>query len=172
MSFETSALLLAWLAILLLGLAMSGILRQLNALTTGSAQGRLQIGPVAGSAAPLIDGILEEWVRPSILLFIDANCSSCAQVLPEFERLAAAGEGRDFIALFRAGSNGFANRFVRVLQNQSSAFAHFRVPATPFGVAVGSTGKILGAAPVGSELLLERFVGLVGRSEVKEDAAR
>jgi hypothetical protein len=158
LSFEATALLLAWVAIVLLAFAMSGLLRQVHALTTGAAQTRPQVGPAVGSQAPavLLDGNGSS--RPSALLFVDGHCETCGEILPEIERIARA-EGTPRLALlFPDTAQTVRGGAVKVFQHQAALFDRFRIPATPFGVMVGTDGTVIAAEPIGSTTSLREFL--------------
>ncbi|MCP9978484.1 MauE/DoxX family redox-associated membrane protein [Actinomadura madurae] len=79
MTFQTSALLLSWVAILLLALVVAGLVRQVHALGQGASP-RPGPGPAPGTRAPAF-----ERLGPGLLLFLDRDCGVCTDVL------AAAG---------------------------------------------------------------------------------
>jgi hypothetical protein len=164
MDFRTSALILAWLAILILALGMSGLLRQVRALSTGRTS-QPQAGPVIGGPAPPLIG--DDGVEPgatTVALFVDASCGSCAGVLRLGEELAAAHDDRlRFVAVYPTNPDGVEHRRVRVVENRS-AFLSYRVPVTPYGVVVDHDGRIAHAGPLGSdELLRDLVAGAVER---------
>ncbi|TDD77753.1 hypothetical protein [Actinomadura rubrisoli] len=162
MSFQNSALLLSWVAILLLALVVAGLVRQVHALGTG-APGPAALGPATGTPAPAFDRL-----GPGLLLFLDRDCGVCADVL------SAAGDlGRPLHAIFSGPApdaapgpapgpaSGSAPDGPTVLAGERDGlFAEYRVPATPFAVIVGADGRVRASEPVGSaealrELALE-----------------
>lgn len=158
MSVEASALLLTWIAIALLAFGMSGLLRQIRALQGAQAFRRVTVGPRVGSTAPALEGVNPDW-HAAIFLFVDAHCSSCGTALEELNEMAAANRGLAFLAVFKGASNGFRERGgVRILEGQDDAHTRFRIPLTPFAVAVTANGTIADAAAVGSPMLLRVFV--------------
>ena len=78
MTFQTSALLLSWAAILLLALVVSGLIRQVHALAAGPRR----VGPRPGAAAPGLAGTAPT-ARPLLLLFLSADCRTCTEALDE-----------------------------------------------------------------------------------------
>ncbi|HEY0636019.1 MAG TPA: hypothetical protein VGD67_00080, partial [Pseudonocardiaceae bacterium] len=68
MSFQTSALLLSWVAILLLALVVSGLVRQVHALTSGNAALGRRVGPAVGTAAPRWAELAPAAPVPTLLL--------------------------------------------------------------------------------------------------------
>lgn len=148
MSFETTALLLTWFAILLLGLVVAGLIRQVHAL--GGGAGRTGLGPPAGSAAPGIARLAPATDAPTLLLFLTADCPSCATVLAEAGHL----RGRSPVAVRAVFAGpplaGAERTGVPVYPDEAELFAAYGVPATPFGVLVDHSGRIRLAVPVGS----------------------
>lgn len=140
MSFQNSALLLSWAAILLLALVVAGLVRQVHALGRGASR-PAGLGPAAGAPAPAFDRL-----GPGLLLFLDRECGVCADVL------AAVPAGRPLQAIFAGPPPDEAPRpGVSVLADeQDGLFADYRVPATPFAVLVGDDGRVRAAEPVGS----------------------
>ncbi|GGT66781.1 hypothetical protein [Actinomadura citrea] len=140
MSFQNSALLLSWAAILLLALVVAGLVRQVHALGRGASR-PAGLGPAAGAPAPAFDRL-----GPGLLLFLDRECGVCADVL------AAVPIGRPLHAIFAGPPPDEAPRpGVTVLAGeQDGLFADYRVPATPFAVLVGADGRVRAAEPVGS----------------------
>jgi hypothetical protein len=157
--FQTSALILAWVAILVLALAMSGLLRQVHALSPGHTP-QQQLGPPLGSAAPpLHPSDRTEWDAVTIALFLDRSCEVCERNLRLAEELALANAGRlRFLAIFPADADGLQQRQVEVIENAHETFTRYRVPLTPYGVVIGSDGRVVQAAPLGSDALLKQLV--------------
>jgi hypothetical protein len=164
MDFHTSALILAWAAILVLAFAMAGLLRQVRALSAGSAT-PLPLGPPIGSVAPSLHSSGQtDWQGTTVALFLDESCQSCDRALRLAEDLAATnGERIRLVAVFPTGMNGHRPRRVEVVEDAGEAFARFRVPMTPYGVVIGGDGRIEHAAPLGAEQglaeLVERTLG-------------
>ncbi|NVI89813.1 hypothetical protein [Actinomadura sp. BRA 177] len=148
MSFQNSALLLSWVAILLLALVVAGLVRQVHALGQGAPR-TAGLGPAPGTPAPAFDRL-----GPGLLLFLDRDCGVCTDVL-------AAAEGPLHAIFAGPPPDGASRPGVTVLTGeQDGLFADYRVPATPFAVLVGADGRVRAAQPVGSpealhELTLE-----------------
>ncbi|MEV5572773.1 hypothetical protein AB0L06_22230 [Spirillospora sp. NPDC052269] len=154
MSFQTSALLLSWVAILLLALVVAGLIRQVHALagTGRTAPARPATGPETGAAAPGF-----ERLGPGLVLFLDRDCGVCDEVLSLAEP--------PLRAVFAGPAPVAAAPGVTVLANEvDGLFDDYRVPATPFAVVLTEDGRVGRAAPVGSpdslrELLQPESVG-------------
>ncbi|MFN2589078.1 MAG: TlpA family protein disulfide reductase [Actinomycetota bacterium] len=159
MDFDTSVLLVTWGAILLLGFAMSGLVRQMHQLRQ-LVQGGTPItvvGPRPGERAPSPDG--EAWTRSGVALFVDHGCSSCDRILPEFARLAELRSDLRFVALFRDDANGSRSPSVAIHPHQGRLFDELGITVLPFAISVTADGTVSHAAPVGSVAALQRLVG-------------
>jgi hypothetical protein len=150
MSFESAALVATWVAIMLLGLAMAGLVRQVTILRNGPRLRSLSWGPVIGSHAPTV-GSLGEIAGPMALFFADAECLNCGRLLPKFVSLAQNNGSMDHVVVFSGTANGYDTRGVRVLTNQREAFQAYRIPVTPFGVVVTDRRIIARAGAIGSD---------------------
>ncbi|MEU5882352.1 hypothetical protein [Spirillospora sp. NPDC047279] len=143
MSFQTSALLLSWVAIVLLALVVAGLVRQVHALGQAAAGGGgprpSPLGLAPGSPAPAFDRL-----GPGLLLFLDVDCGVCADVLE-----AAGSLGRPVHAIF-AGPAPDTPGVTVLAHEQDGLFAAYAVPATPFAVVVDAGGRVRTAEPVGS----------------------
>jgi len=155
LSFEAAAILLAWVAIAVLGFAMAGLVRQMHVLLTN--QNRVSAprpGPRVGSKALSSDWLLGS--GPSVLLFVDANCAVCEQVLPEVLQELPRWQ-RDRILLLYRGEASDALALFSGFTHEEEAFDYYRVSITPFAVAIRD-GLVVDSGPVGSANLLYRFI--------------
>lgn len=152
MSFQTSALIVTWVALLLLALVVSGLVRQVHQLSAGTRRAR-QAGPRPGSPAPHLDAIAP--ALPALLLFLDANCRTCADVLDEAGTVAG-GRGLPVHALYAGPVPGGlpASGPTIVHARQQRLFTAYDAIATPYAVLVGADGRIDRAGPVGSRSAL------------------
>lgn len=166
MTFTAAVLILAWMAIVALAFAMAGLLRQVHVLTVALGGERVGIGVPPPIFAPLLDGLTgkDGWNAPAVLLFAEASCPKCEEVLTQLSRIAQSDEGAlQFAALFPDANAGGDNHDLFVLPNQASVFRELGVAATPFGVAIDKEGVIVARAPVGSREALEQFVDTARR---------
>ena len=162
MSFQTSALIVTWAALLLLALVVSGLVRQVHQLSSGGARRTDRLGPRPGSPAPGLAGL---GVRaPAVLLFLSEDCHTCAGVLEEAGRLGFAGQ---VVGLYGGagptpprGSGGAGQG------GQAGVFGRYGGVGTPFAVIVGRDGRIERSEPIGSpaalRALLNRLEDQVG----------
>jgi hypothetical protein len=158
MSFTTTALLLTWVALVLLALVVAGLVRQVHHLTQGPRT--RDVGPSAGTAAPGLDRLAAEPGQPTLLLFLEQDCPACQDVFAEALTLTGGPPTR---AVF-AGDAPAADPppALRILANQDALFQAYRIPATPFGVVVGADGRVRTAEPVGSVRALHDLVAEAG----------
>ena len=141
MSFQSSALLLAWAAILLLALVVAGLVRQLHAFSQVAPR-PTALGPPPGRPAPAFDRL-----GPGLLLFLDRDCGTCATVLAAADAL----DGPLHAIFAGPPADGASRPGLSVLSGERDGlFADYRVPATPFAVLVGPDGLVRSAEPVGS----------------------
>ncbi|MFG1952051.1 hypothetical protein [Micromonospora sp. NPDC048830] len=160
MSFQTSALILSWIAILLLALVVSGLVRQVHALSSGAVQRRPEsVGLRPGSPAPGLARLVPApSAVPLVLLFLDRECGTCAEVLAE-----AAGQvdpaRLEFRVLYRDDPPAHAAGLpVTVLGGQGELFERYDVLVTPFATVVDRAGRVLRAEPLGSRAALRRLL--------------
>ena len=164
MSFETSALIVTWAALLLLALVVSGLVRQVHALTSGGVRRADRLGLRPGSPAPNADLL---GVRPpAVLLFLSEDCHTCADVLDEAGRLDD-GNGPELHALYAGTAPpGSEAQPIAVHGWQAELFERYDAVVTPFAVVVGHDGRVVRSEPLGSPEalrgLLSRLEGQVG----------
>lgn len=162
MSFQTSALIVSWAALLLLALVVSGLVRQVHALSSGAAGRRDPVGPRPGTKAPHLDRL--DAHPPAVLLFLSPTCHTCTEVLDE--TVSAAGTALAVHAVYE-GPAPEAPSGVLAHGNQDRLFATYDAVAVPFAVLVGDDGRIAGAGPVGSRTAIRELLAPVssgGRS--------
>jgi hypothetical protein len=173
--FDTTLLLVTWLAIVLLALGLSGLLRQVHQISKTLRQGLPSTGPPIGLAAPRLtdDDLTGSWSEPSLLLFADKNCTACAQVLPVFAALAQdSQDGLRFVSVFAGSRPPMDLDGLVVLDHAAGAFQRFGVNITPFAVFVGREGRVRAAAPAGSPERLKQFVSGIEQAAREEVVAR
>lgn len=157
MSFESSALLLAWVAIVLLAFAMAGLLRQIQAVAVPAS--RLPgLGPPVGTLVPAILPQAGSWSWPRLLLFVDPDCTSCAALLPHVESLARRPDGPAITILVSGDVATFRSDHSTVLLRCDEDFERFAVTVTPLGVLVGDDGRLVASAPLGSPAALQELI--------------
>jgi hypothetical protein len=158
LDFDTSALILAWVVIVLLSLGMAGILRQVQALASRRSDGVGGMGPIVGTKLRVMDGVVDLDADVSILVFLDTQCESCQWVLPELgERRIHSPQVR-IRALYRGLASGEAIGDVDVVDEQDAVFRRLGISATPFAVGVTSSGRVVASDVIGSPAGLHAFL--------------
>lgn len=169
MSFETSALIVTWAALLLMALVVSGLVRQVHALSAGGARRTGQIGPRPGTPAPDLARL--DARAPAVLLFLSEDCRTCAAVLAEAGRLAPDRSGEPALHALYAGAVPVESAHspaggVTVHGYQAELFDRYDAVVTPFAVTVGHNGRVARSEPIGSpaalRALLNRLEDQVG----------
>jgi hypothetical protein len=165
MSFETSALLVTWVAIVLMAFVVAGLVRQVYALTTGRVRVRAsEVGLSPGTSAPEFARLAAGHSGRLLLLFLSEGCGICDEVLDEVARVAGK-PSRSSIGLrilyattpslksVREGGNG-----VSLLRGETKLFDEYEVPATPFAVTIDAAGHIVHSEPIGSRDAFRRLM--------------
>ncbi len=157
MSFQTSALIVTWAALVLLSFVVAGLVRQVHALSSGGAARQAPAGLRAGDAAVGLD-VLGVDGGPAVLLFLRATCSTCVEVLD-----AATEEvgGRMPVAAVYEGRAPEVPPGVVAVGEQGRLFSAYGALATPFAVLVGHEGRITAATPVGSRDAVHHLLAAV-----------
>ena len=168
MSITDAALVLAWLCLILLAFALSGVLRQVRGLQAElallGAPGR---GVLVGRTVPALStGTV------SAVLVIDPGCSRCGPIFEEFGSVAALRGSLHCSALsFRRGEH-WPSSAVVPLRIDGGLYADLDVPWSPALLVIAPDGTILRAAPLRSPEDLRVQIqqidaGLAGRSTGK-----
>ncbi|GAA2608009.1 hypothetical protein SMC26_17595 [Actinomadura fulvescens] len=171
MSFQTTALTLAWVAIAILALGMSGLVRQIRILqgpAAAPADSRPSPGLV-GVTAPGLAGVPQSWSKPAVILFATSSCEVCDERLTELATEAAIeGDTLAFFAVYEAPPREQPAVTITTLVDEA-AFDAYEIPITPFGVVVGMDGVIREARRVGSQQAIERLIDTA--KKVNHDAS-
>ena len=159
MSFLASALIVTWVAILLLALVVSGLVRQVHGLTSGAA-GSAVLGPRPGTRAPEYRRLAAGATGTLVLLFLAEDCRSCAEVLDETARLATGTAEAGVLprALYRTVPDPPPAAPFPVLTEAARLFDAYDVPVTPFAVVVDADGRVRRSVPVGSAAALRELL--------------
>lgn len=158
MSFQTTALLLTWVALVLLALVVAGLVRQVHQLAQGP--GPRETGLRRGSPAPGLDVLTAEPGRPTLVLFLSEDCPACHDVFQEAVGLPAGPAIRAVFADEAIAADPPGN--MSVLTGQADLFSAYEVPATPYAVIVGADGRVRETEAVGSVRGLHALVERVG----------
>ncbi|MFF2852798.1 hypothetical protein ACFVT5_41875 [Streptomyces sp. NPDC058001] len=160
MNFTTSAVIASWAAIALLALVVSGLIRQVHQLSRTQPHHPGRVGIAPGVSAPGLDSTLLTPGRAGLLLFLDADCRTCGQVLAE----AGAWTVRQGAAVpqmlgLYAGAGPQADEsVVPVRDHRPELFTAYDIHATPYAVAIDPEGRITRSEPLGSPTALLRLL--------------
>ncbi len=155
MSFITSALVLAWLAIVVLAMGFAGLLRQVMVLSrrqTGPATSSRTASDLIGFTVPAsgeLAALRHPQARATVVAFVSPGCPSCAQTL---QALAAMPEAGSASLALTAVSTGSCAPAADVLGDGPTCIAQGRpvlerlqVPATPYLMVLDRAGTITAA---------------------------
>ncbi|WP_327712564.1 hypothetical protein OG912_33520 [Streptomyces sp. NBC_00464] len=170
MDFTTSALIASWAAIALLALVVSGLIRQVHQLSRTQPHRPGRVGIAPGAQAPGLDatrpdpagldGLLTPG-RAALLLFLDADCRTCGQVLAEAgawtvrQSDAAAPQ---VLGLYAGAGPQAGDGAVPVRDHRPELFTAYDIPATPYAVAIDPELRIVRSEPLGSPTALLRLL--------------
>ena len=172
MSFMESAVLLAWVALVLLALGLAGLLRQVTVLTRGQAGGTASSGGSPRSTRDLVGfrlpahGDLATLVEPgahrTVVAFVSPGCSSCAVTL---SGLAEVPDVRDRSVALVAVSTGSCEPALenlagtgRCIGQGRAVLEQLHVPATPYLLALDASSTIVEATLPDQDLDLAAWV--------------
>lgn len=174
MSFVTSALLLAWIAIVLLAFGLAGLLRQVSLLTRGRLGGEAErrggaptgAGPglaprttrdLVGFRLPATGELADLPVagaHRTVVVFVSPGCPSCTQTLQGLAVLPEVTAGSVAVVAVSTGSCEPARAALgdvpggsaRCISRGRSLLEALHVPATPYLMALDEEGTIVVAA--------------------------
>ncbi len=152
MTLVTTGLVLAWIAIIILAVALSGLSRTVARLARGPEVSSSH--PIAGRLAPSIPE-LGDSISDATLMFVDPTCLACLDRIADLRDIGNESEHseRDLVlvttypveAFKRIDVDGF--RLITVDQEVIDAFeAHTK----PFGVVTDSEGIVRRASSLGN----------------------
>ena len=158
MSLTATAIVLSWIAIVVLASAFAGLLARVHRLeqrlapgTGPAAAGSSGSGPEVGTNAPSVPGVALDDGAGAILLFADHECGSCLRVLPT---AVAAGHraGVPVHVLWSSASAVTDGSPPGVTHHPDAgpAFVIYGVVAAPWLVVVAPDGRVAAAGAAGS----------------------
>jgi len=170
-SFEASALLLAWVALVFLALALSGVVRQVRHLAAvidvaadggGIVRGgRITGGTAVGSTPPGAGELAANFDGRFAVVFAAAGCRSCDDRLMELRDVADSRGRLPIVVVHRNQtpvpweSNGFDFESVYAPE----LFDSFNVVATPMAYTVDAEGAVVDALLLSSPAAVNKLVG-------------
>lgn len=167
MSAEAALLVITWIALCVLALALAGLLKALSGHLEEHAAARVPLRR-PGEVTDLV-GLhpeIESSEGMRAIIFADADCSTCREVLPRVISSFSTAEQEHILVLFKgAAVKGFDDLKCRIVMDRAGEFERLNIPAAPFGVALDG-GRCVQALPIGSEILMRRFVNRALNPEV------
>lgn len=166
MSFMESAVLLAWVALVLLALGLAGLLRQVTLLSRGQAgsTGTASASAATATGAPRstrdlvgfrlpahgdLAGLIEPGAHRTVVAFVSPGCSSCAMTLTGLAAEPDVQAGSVALVAVSTGSCAPATENLagvgRCIAQGRSLLEALHVPATPYLMAVDGGGTIVAA---------------------------
>lgn len=171
MSFTTSALILSWVAIVLLALVVARLVQQVHELQQGSARRPERVGMPPGAPAPGLSRLDVPRGSTAVLLFLSGGCRTCREVLDEALtwKSREASADVEIRVLYAedapAGSVELGGVTVSAYGGQRALFEQYDALATPFA-AVVDDGRVVRSEPLGSREAAVRLLASLGRHEV------
>jgi hypothetical protein len=147
-TFTASALILSWVAIILLGFALAGVLGRVHRLERELA-GPAPLATPVGRALPLPD--VEH--GPLLAVFVDRGCGSCEQ---------AADGVADLVEQGRA--------IVYWRDEDPEVFGAVDVPISPFAIVADADLRVVTARPVGSARRLAEVIDALDALDDRQPA--
>ena len=144
MSFTTAALILAWLAIIVLAFGFAALLQQVRIL-----QAALRLPAGARAGLPESARSLRPLTTSRRYVFTaEPGCSICAEVLPEFRKLAVTYAGAAEFAVLAASGDYQRSDGVEVLVD-AQAYRDLAPSWSPGIVVIAADGTVIEAVPGG-----------------------
>ncbi|MGH1503305.1 MAG: thioredoxin domain-containing protein [Acidimicrobiales bacterium] len=156
---------LLWVAVIVLGVAVVALLRQIGVLHTRIAPMGVHFageGPELDEKAPPLPSVDYTAAEVTVLAFTSPSCEICAALHPGLERLARAEPG---MALHTVDA-----------EHDRDLFARFKVRSTPYLVAVDDDGVVRSRGVANTldqaeEMLAEVRAGVIDLTEPAGSAA-
>ncbi len=160
MSFETAALVLAWLVIVVLAFAMAGMLAMIRRLEASQAQlsGSLA-NAVPGSARAQASARFTPLERPyAFVLTTSASCQACAELMPRFREFVRDHEDAGEFHVLSADSESGTGQPGLDVTVDAAAFAALSPGYTPGLVVIDRTGAVVDVGPGGDLASVHRWI--------------
>jgi hypothetical protein len=153
-SFMATAMVLAWVAIILLTLSVAGLMRQVHLLLTERA--------ADGSAAPADLGarmLPVDLMAPGaerIVLFASMSCVACSEVMPVMVEYCRGGGTSCTVVTSAQRHPDWPDELV-YRENAADLFERFDIAATPHALRIVDA-TVVASAPVGSIAALRELL--------------
>jgi hypothetical protein len=153
-SFMATALVLAWVAIILLALSVAGLMRQVHLLLTERTADRT---PASDQMPPrMLPVDLMAGGSERIVLFASTTCVACSEVMPVMVEYSQRSGTSCTVVTAAARHAQWPDELV-YRENAADLFEQFGVAATPHALRIVG-GEVVDSAPVGSVDALRRFI--------------
>lgn len=174
MTFEASAFIVTWVAIALLTLAVSGLIRQVKALSTAARPQVAHQHAGLGTRVSELPGSKSRQRR--LFFFSEPTCRVCRDRLREL--LADADDlarNRVKVYVVLPGSvdkldSTLSQSSVDVLGNQRALFDRMHVVVTPYVAVVSEDDVLSTATPIDSRESLRELIESMKRSKEEESS--
>jgi hypothetical protein len=153
-SFMATAMVLAWVAIILLTLAVAGLLRQVHLLLTERAAEGTAVPVRPGAPALPVELIAGGAER--IVLFASTSCVACSEVMPVMVEHCRSGDRLCLVVTAAARHPDWPDELV-YRENAADLFEHFGIVATPHALRIVDT-TVVASGPVGSAAALRALI--------------
>jgi hypothetical protein len=175
MNVSDAALLLAWVAIVLLTLGFAGMLNHVHALTVrargGGDEGE-RWSPEAvvgfrGPASSAVVAIASSMSAGAVAVFVSPTCATCHRVTRHLadagipQRLADVDAGLVFVSTGSCRSFDDAVVGALCLEKAGEEHARLGVPASPWVVVLAGDGTVLDSSVASGPEVLDRAVSLL-----------
>jgi hypothetical protein len=172
MTTTTAAIVLAWIAIILLTLATAGLLRRVEQLSSRRTLQDEPDEPIRGLQLPVSKYLndLEDGRADILLVFASPSCATCQAAIDAVAvAITESARYRVGVAIREAdvGPLHLPDGFVR-LTSAAELFQILRVPATPYLVRLDPDGLIIDGTMMVGSLSLEHW--LAGKSPITRAA--
>jgi hypothetical protein len=153
-SFMATAMVLAWVAIILLTLSVAGLMRQVHMLLTERA--------ADGDATPTDVGsrmLPVELMAPGgerIVLFASTSCVACTEVMPAMVEYSRNGDRSCTVVTASQRHPDWPDGLV-YHENAADLFERFDIVATPHAMRIVDA-TVVASAPVGSIAALRELM--------------
>ncbi len=155
MSMTAAALILAWVAIVLLGFAMAAIMQQVRALAVGPTR-MVRLGPPLGMPAPLLAELGLPNQATALLVFASSSCRVCREAVENLAALQDLAGPQSVLLIFREDAPPETPSIPSIRRNAKALFEMYAVQSTPFVVRVRD-GIIDDASHAGSLSVLREL---------------
>lgn len=173
MDVQAAALILAWVAIIILALAVAGILHRFQGTpaSTLSSPEPHRASFVTGQRLPQTSQLVVTDTGTHVLLFLSPDCVTCQEVMASASEQMPKMGVAEITACFRSSRTLTAPQNVRVVSGAAEDFDRFGVALTPYAVVLWN-GLVLAHGQVSTGHSLREMVeGVMRTADSKETSS-